>query len=115
MDQLLQEAWKQVFDGNVKDVGGLLTNFFSKYHKHLYKAPQYNLDNITGEELRSVCLAASHSSAGMDGWAPADYKLFSVKIFEQMAELLNIIEGGAPWPKPLLHTRAVLLPKDPDD
>eukprot|EP00973_Karenia_brevis_P031843 4393927-Karenia_brevis.AAC.1 len=58
---------------------------------------------------------AEHSAAGMDHWSPADFQLLSDCIFDQLAILLDVIENGAPWPETLLHTKASLQPKDPDD
>eukprot|EP00973_Karenia_brevis_P010882 1473597-Karenia_brevis.AAC.1 len=51
----------------------------------------------------------------MDNWSPADFKLLSDRIFNMMAEMLNMIEEGAEWPQALLQGKAVLLPKDPED
>eukprot|EP00973_Karenia_brevis_P003916 539625-Karenia_brevis.AAC.1 len=62
-----------------------------------------------------ACLQAAHSTPGMDSWAPADYKLFSLLAFQWCAHLLNLIEGGCPWPDDLLHARASLLCKDPSE
>eukprot|EP00973_Karenia_brevis_P065461 9095735-Karenia_brevis.AAC.1 len=58
---------------------------------------------------------ASHSDAGMDNLSPADFKLLSEAVFNKLAQLLQMIEDGAEWPEALLHGKAVLGLKDPED
>eukprot|EP00973_Karenia_brevis_P014416 1963776-Karenia_brevis.AAC.1 len=81
MDDILQRAWQQVYKGNVTHVVPLLANYFAKYGEGLYKEPEFKLPPLTGPVLKETCMDASHSAAGMDNWAPADFKLFSDHIF----------------------------------
>ena len=37
------------------------------------------------------------------------------KAYEYLADMLNDIENGAPWPEQLTTARAAFLSKDPDD
>ena len=48
-------------------------------------------------------------------WSPADFKLLTKLAFDYLAAMLNCIEEGASWPDQLLHQKACLLLKDPDN
>ena len=55
------------------------------------------------------------SAPGLDHFAYQDPKLLAPLHCTYVAEMLNLVEQGAPWPQGLLHTKAALLPKDPDE
>eukprot|EP00973_Karenia_brevis_P028579 3938619-Karenia_brevis.AAC.1 len=105
MDAILQNAWSKIYAGSVRDVGQLLINFFSKHALNLFSMHEFQIGDLSGEDLRQACLNANNSSPGTDGWAPADFKLLSPYIFDLLASLLNLVEEGAPWPADLLHTK----------
>ena len=55
---------------------------------------------------------AKETAGGLDKWTPADLKLLSPKAYQAIAEMLNEIEGGKPWPKKMNTARAAFLPKE---
>ena len=55
---------------------------------------------------------AKHSAAGLDAFSPEDFSLLSDTACEWLADLLNNIEKGAPWPDDLLVGKAAFLSKD---
>eukprot|EP00973_Karenia_brevis_P030595 4219310-Karenia_brevis.AAC.1 len=61
---------------------------------------------MTSKDLQRMCLEAKASSPGMDGWSPADFKLFPLASFHWIACLLQLIEQGHAWPQQLSHHRA---------
>ena len=69
---------------------------------------------ITGQDLARVSSVSGETAAGIDQWAPGDLKLFSPLAFEWIANLLNLIEEGAEWPKQMCTARAAFLVKEVD-
>ena len=80
-----------------------------RYDRYIYKEGplQEQLPPITGVKLQEACAEGSDSAAGMDAWAPADFKLLSSKAYEELARFLRMIEEGAEWPEDLLNARGV--------
>eukprot|EP00969_Alexandrium_andersonii_P023276 1017258-Alexandrium_andersonii.AAC.1 len=56
-------------------------------------------------------MAGPATSAGPDGWIPAELKYLPESAFGLLAALYNAVEEGASWPKEVLKARAVALPK----
>ena len=77
--------------------------------------PEAVVGNITGEDVKATCNEAKHTAAGMDQWAPADLKELSDCAYQYLADMMNTIEQGAPWPEALLSARAAFLAKDAND
>ena len=50
----------------------------------------------------------------MDTWT-YDWKWLPREAYVQLCMLLTLAEAGHPWPSQLLHARAHMLSKDPDD
>ena len=50
----------------------------------------------------------------MDQWNPADLKLLSRGACDELANLFDMIEKGAKWPKQLITVRAAFLAKAED-
>ena len=48
----------------------------------------------------------------MDGWSPEELALLSKSVCSHIADILNLVEDGAPWPQSPPHARAVFLQKD---
>ena len=71
--------------------------------------------------LRGVDLKATASSwprakkGGTDGWEASHFKGAPMEFMDWLADLLNLIEEGAPWPESMLHSRTAYLEKDPED
>ena len=76
---------------------------------------EFKVDKIIAEDLAETCRVNTASAAGLDGWLPSDLALLSDKGLQILADLLNLIEDGAPWPTSTKVARAVFLPKDPED
>ncbi len=56
-----------------------------------------------------------HCAGGLDGFTPEDLTVISLAAAEVLADLLNLIEEGAAWPKALQHGKAAFLAKDVND
>ena len=56
---------------------------------------------------------AKQNQGGPDGWMTAELSLMSLRAAGLLAEMLNAIEKGAPWPQDITKGRAAFLAKDP--
>ena len=71
------------------------------------------LQPITAADVQEASRAAKNTAGGMDGWQPEDFNMLSPAIYQAIADLMNTIEAGAPWPKATMHARAAFLDKAP--
>ena len=51
---------------------------------------------------------------GLDGWDPDDLKLLCDSLYGHIADLLQMVEDGAKWPKETTLARAPFLAKKDD-
>ena len=65
--------------------------------------------------MKATCNEAKHTAAGMDQWAQSDLQELSGLAYQHLADMMNNIEQGAPWPEALLSARAAFLAKDTND
>ena len=87
-----------------------------RYAEYIYKeAADTQFPPITGSDIKEVCASAAESAAGLDVWAPADFKHLSDTAYERLAELFEMIEDQGRWPEAALHARAAYMEKDEDD
>ena len=61
-------------------------------------------------DVKTECLTCSKAAHGPDGLETAEMALFL--IFEKIAQLFNLIEAGAHWPRGIAKARASFLEKD---
>ncbi len=88
----------------------------SKYSNEIFRAAQtFELDKITGQRLKQTCMQGKSTAAGLDGWDLADWKCLSDYSFELLANLLNLIEEGCPWPKGVLKGKVAFLSKKDEE
>lgn len=73
------------------------------------------MEKLTAKDLQHTAQTSKETAAGLDQWAPADLKLLSLEAYWYLADMLNDIEQGTPWPRQLTTARAAFLSKDPDD
>ena len=112
IDEIIQQAYGEIYKGNVEEPDKMMEKYIEEYDKNIFKAKQATIEPITGKDLSEAANEAKETAAGPDQWAPADLKLLSLKAFEALAILLNIIEDGAPWPEQMTTARAAFLPKE---
>ena len=77
-----------------------------KYGRYIYNQAAEQVEDITAEDVMYACTKCKHSAAGTDLWSPADFSLLSLKAFDHIAQLLNIIEEGFEWPESVLFAKA---------
>ena len=103
----------------MSDHDKLIKEYREKYdtkgRRFIYKGKRAKIDTITAEDLQTTAMTTKETAAGLDQWAPADVKMLSTKAFKYLADMLNDIEGGAPWPEQLNIARAAFLSKGSED
>ena len=112
VDEVAQRTWKTVYDGNYSDTNRLITAVTRRYAHQIYTDATFQLEPISGPALKTACCNAKHSAAGVDAFSPEDFTYLSDATFAWLADLLNDIEAGAPWPKDLLVGKAAFLSKN---
>ena len=73
------------------------------------------MTDLTAEDLQTTAKTTKETAGGLDRWTPAEMKMLSLQVCRYLADMLNDIERGAPWPEQLSSARAAFLSKDPDD
>ena len=58
---------------------------------------------------------ADTTSTGTDGWRSKELKLLPPSLLQPFADMMDKIENGAPWPKPLLYAITAMLGKKNQD
>ena len=114
VDSIIRRAYDHIYKGNVTDLKEHAKDFVSKYSYALFKRDEFDIDDITGDELHMACTTGPFTAGSMDGISPRDLSILPLQMFSLLALLLNTIEKGADWPKGMLHGKANFLHKDPD-
>ena len=111
VDGILRRAWRAIFRGNLEDQHKAAAKFLAKYDKYVYRGEEFKIGPLTMEEVKETCRDSTKSAAGPDGYEPAEMRLLSDQSYAMMAELLNLIEEGNPWPQGLATGRVAFLEK----
>eukprot|EP00959_Pyramimonas_sp_CCMP1952_P458683 9477022-Pyramimonas_sp.AAC.1 len=62
----------------------------------------WRTERITGDQLVKVAADLPNSAGGLDSWTAEELKVLArwrPRLFDQLASVLNAVEGGAPWPR----------------
>jgi len=119
VDDAITKAWFSIFRrDDRRPKTNRLSAFQTKYDKHL-KKHKCDIQKISGRDLKKYCqkFANPKSASGPDEIEMRILKTLGDKegtdaIFEYLADILNAIEGGAPWPSQMIDAYMVLVPKD---
>ena len=113
VDQIATRAWQTIYNGNFDDLKGAANAFMNKYKQYIYSSKEFKVQPITGKAFMRTCTSGKMTTAGLDNWEPAELAMLSESTFDWIAEMLNLIEAGRPWPDGMLHAKAAYLVKDP--
>ena len=113
IDKVAMRKLQQVYRGNKPDLRQAVTHFVDKYDERIYKAPQYQIEPITAEEVEAEMTRAKNTAAGMDGWQMQELAMLPTGSYKCIADIYNLIEGGAQWPASTKHARTAYPSKDP--
>ena len=82
---------------------------------YIYKAPKASMERLTGQDLEQSAMQAKEMARGMDMWTLVDFKFLSRSVYDELANLLSLIEERAEWPEQTKLSRTVFLSKDEND
>ena len=112
---IIKKEWGAVYDGNVQDPTAAVARLLAGYNEHILDRQPMLVREVSGEDLHSAVVAMGDSSAGLDGWSPADLKLITKRPWRWVARMLNLCEHGSRWPKGMQEARAAFLAKPDTD
>ena len=101
-----------MYDGIGGCIETAVEHFFNKYAKYILKAAPFEVPDLDGERVYQAFSKIAKSAGAMDGWSLEELALLSRGVCCHIAEILNLVENGAPWPQSAPHARAVFLQKD---
>eukprot|EP00973_Karenia_brevis_P048276 6701899-Karenia_brevis.AAC.1 len=114
IDSIFRNAWNKIYNGSNNNHETLIKNYLDKYSRFLFQGEPTEIQPITAEGLFQMCKNYPTSKQGMDNLHPEDLRLLPIESLKLLAEILNLVEDGQPWPDSLLHSRAPMLSKNPD-
>ena len=77
----------------------------------MHRGPRHQVERITASRLKEAFGKTAASAAAMDGWNPKEMAMLSTEVCRMSAEMLNLIEEGAEWPRPTTQAKVVFLEK----
>eukprot|EP00969_Alexandrium_andersonii_P373079 15483169-Alexandrium_andersonii.AAC.1 len=89
-----------------------VADFMASYSGFVYQTPETPISPLTGQELRDCAMSVGDTAAGPDAWSPKELKFLGPEAFRLLAQLLNSIEAGLPWPRPLVQARTAIMAKE---
>jgi hypothetical protein len=113
---LVLEAWRPIFE-RFKAGEPSKDEFFREFGPHM-RTHEMGTDPISGEMLRETLVKMKNNAAGLDQWAASDLKIllnWHPELFDDLAEILNVIEDCGRWPDAMVQGFVSLIPKDASD
>ena len=117
VDHIARVAWGKVYAGQEEIPQADLTDaFVAAFGADIYvqDVPE-QVPEITAEDIKRACMAASSTAGGLDCWTAAEWKLLSHGAYSGLAGLLNAIEASGRWPRELHCGRLAYLAKEESD
>eukprot|EP00969_Alexandrium_andersonii_P211126 9324811-Alexandrium_andersonii.AAC.1 len=102
IEEIVREAWQKVFAHEADTLRGKALAFCEHRAGLFPSGAEVGLSAHTGNSLWEAARAGPKTSAGPDGWLPAELRLLPTEAFDLLAGLFNAVEAGAKWPKELL-------------
>ena len=100
VDSTIRKAWGKVYQGNATDHLQHVQEFLIRYGEYLYIQPKAeSVPRFTADMVLEDCVDAPASSAGWDQWEAKDWRLLEYNGAQRLADLLNAVEDGLPWPE----------------
>ena len=113
VDDIATRQWSNIYNGNFENLEQQAEIFMEKYDPFIKKQEAYPGQKITGEQVEAAAKKARASAAGLDNWEPAELAMLNSQAYQWIADMLNLIEAGRPWPEGTEQVRAAYLAKDP--
>ena len=74
--------------------------------------PEAKIDLLDGPMVFDSLRQTKESAAALDGWSPKELSLLSLQTCGNIADMLNQIESGSPWPRSANHALIAYLEKE---
>ena len=98
----IEKAWIPIFKMHELGTHPTWLQFEASFGKHLPATCECTVDELNGEKLKNACKRIkSTSEAGADGWSEAELQALPLQLFENLAQVLNLVEETSTWPVPL--------------
>ena len=83
--------------------------FFVKYKDFIYRGETFEVGDITGKRVMREFKHSAATAASWDQWEFREWAIMPLVAADWLAKLLNLVELGAPWPKPTTWGQAFFL------
>ena len=116
VDQAAMDAWRNVHQGNVGAASAplLAASFLGSFGEHFLFADPHCLEPITGAQVAAGIAIMPANTPGLDGTRKDDLAVLSPYACQLLADMMNAIEGGCPWPTQCTVGRLAFLSKGGD-
>ena len=112
IDAVVKRAWKAVYDGMQGCILKAVENYLEIYSKYILRMPEAKIDLLDGHMVFDSFRQIKESAAALDGWSPKELSLLSLQACGNVADMLNQIEAGSPWPRSATHALIAYLEKE---
>ena len=86
--------------------------YLNIYCKYILRLPEVKVSPINGSRVFESFGKTKESASALDGWSPKELSLMSRQICGSIADMLNQIEAGSPWPRSANHALIAYLGKE---
>ena len=80
--------------------------------KYIFRHDEVKVPEIARQDVWDIFTHSKASSAGLDAWELAEFKLFSWEACGWVAKLYGLIEATGRWPGGCGQAKAAFLPKE---
>ena len=99
---LIERAWIPILKMHELGTQPTWSQFEAAFGEHIRAACECAVDELNGEKLKNACKKMKSASApGADGWRVAELQALPLQLFEELAQVLNLVEETGSWPTPL--------------
>ena len=98
VDAVVKRAWQKVYNGMEGCINTAVDKYLHLYRCHVVKMPEAELKAIDAQMVYASFRTIKESAGALDGWSPKELSLLSYKACGHIADMLNLVEAGSPWP-----------------
>ena len=64
IDEIVQQAWDPIYNGNQTDLQAVVDNFLIKYDDYIYKAPPFQMGEVCWQDVKWACTHHTDTAGG---------------------------------------------------
>ena len=80
IDQIARNAWKKIFDGNIKDHDTMVKQIFKKYGDYIFKGEEFQVKDLDWRNVKAAC-GNVDSAGSLDTWTKEELNMLSDEAF----------------------------------